>query len=99
MAAWRASGAPKKPEVVLCFKDAPYTIGDESELEQVAGVIKFRKETRKLGLELSFTSEDEFSEKIRDYFEKYLNDRYPVTPGKAGAVVAGGSVAVFESAA
>jgi formylglycine-generating enzyme required for sulfatase activity len=84
IAASRQSG---KPEVAICFNDAPYRPKDVAEWEQAGQVLKFREEIR--GLELAYDGADDFRDKIRDYLEKYLQAHYPVTPGKATTAVAG----------
>jgi hypothetical protein len=84
IAAWRESG---KPEVVMCFNDAPYRHKDVAELKQATQVMEFREEIR--GLELAYDGPDDFREKIRDYLEKYLKKHHPVTPGKVSPVIAG----------
>jgi formylglycine-generating enzyme required for sulfatase activity len=84
IAAWRKSG---KPEVVICFNDAPYRPRDVSESKQATRVLEFREEIR--GLELAYDGADDFRDKIRDYLEKYLKAQYPVTPGKVTAAIAG----------
>jgi formylglycine-generating enzyme required for sulfatase activity len=84
IAAWRQSG---KPEVVICFNDAPYRPKDVAESKQATRVLEFREEIR--GLELTYDGADDFRDKIRDYLEKYLKAHYPVTPGKATAAIAG----------
>lgn len=87
IAAARQSGKPVKPEVVICFNDAPYRAKDLAELKQATLVMKFREEIR--GLELAYDGADDFREKIRDYLEKYLIARHRLTLGKAKAAIAG----------
>ena len=82
--AWRKSG---KPEVVMCFNDAPYRPKGVAELKQAMQVLEFREEIR--GLELTYEGSDDFRDKIRDYLEKYLKAHYPVTPGKVPPAIAG----------
>jgi formylglycine-generating enzyme required for sulfatase activity len=84
IAAWRKS---RKPEVVVCFNDAPYRPKDVAESKQATRVLEIRGEIR--GLELTYDGADDFRDKIRDYLEKYLKAHYPVTPGKATAAIAG----------
>ena len=85
IAASRKSG---KPEVVICFNDAPYRLKDVAESKQATRVLEFREEIR--GLELAYEGADDFRDKIRDYLEKYLIARHPVTPpGKVTAAIAG----------
>ncbi|MBI1787779.1 MAG: NACHT domain-containing protein [Acidobacteria bacterium] len=84
--AWRQSG---KPEVVICFNDAPYRPKDVAESKQATRVLEFREEIRGRGLELAYDGADDFRDKIRDYLEKYLKAYYPVTPGKVTAAIAG----------
>jgi len=86
IAAWKKTG---KPEVVLCFNDAPYRHRDLAELKQAARVMEFREEMRGIGLELAYEGADDFRDKIRYYLEKYLKAHYPVTPGKAASAIAG----------
>jgi hypothetical protein len=86
IAAWRKSG---KPEVVICFNDAPYRLKDVAESEQATQVLKFRAEIRGGGLELAYDGADDFRDKIRDYLEKYLIAHHRVTPGKVTAAIAG----------
>jgi formylglycine-generating enzyme required for sulfatase activity len=87
----RAAIAPSrksgKPEVVICFNDAPYRPKDVAESKQATRVLEFREEIR--GLELAYEGADDFRDKIRDYLEKYLIARHPVTPGKVTAAIAG----------
>jgi hypothetical protein len=83
IAAWRKSG---KPEVVVCFNDAPYAYNLD-ELKQRMRVLEFREEIS--GLKLAYEGAADFREKIRDYLGKYLKDHYPVTPGKVSAASAG----------
>jgi formylglycine-generating enzyme required for sulfatase activity len=88
----RAIGASRqagKPEVVLCFNKAPYSLDDEAELEQITRVLKFRSEMRGRGLELGYDGADDFRDKIRDYLEKYLKAHHPVMPGKPAPAIAG----------
>ena len=77
--AFRESG---KPEVVLCFNDAPFRAKTVEESEQFTQVLKFRFSEEIRGLELAYEGADEFRDKIRDYLEKYLKAHHPVTPGK-----------------
>lgn len=87
IAASRQGGKPAKPEVVICFNDAPYRPKDVAESKQATRVLEFREEIR--GLELTYDGADDFREKIRDYLEKYLKAHHPVTPGKVTAAIAG----------
>jgi formylglycine-generating enzyme required for sulfatase activity len=82
--AWRLS---RKPEVVVCFNDAPYRPKDVAESKQATRVLEFRGEIP--GLELAYEGADDFRDKIRDYLEKYLKAHYPVMPGKAAPATAG----------
>src|SRR5271154_3396363 len=66
IAASRKSGKPPKPEVVICFNDAPVRPKESGQLPQV---LKFREEIR--GLELAYEGPTDFRDKIRDYLEKY----------------------------
>jgi len=84
IAAWSKSG---KPEVVICFNDAPYRPRDVAESKQATRVLEFREEIP--GRELAYEGADDFRDKIRDYLEKYLKAHYPVTPGKVTAAIAG----------
>jgi hypothetical protein len=84
IAAWRQSG---KPEVVVCFNDAPYRPKDVAESKQATRVMEFREEIR--GLELAYDGANDFRDKIRDYLEKYLKAYHPVVPGKATPAIAG----------
>src|ERR1017187_3546331 len=84
IAAWRKS---RKPEVVICFNDAPYRPKDVAESKQATRVLEFREQIP--GLELAYEGADDFRDKIRDYLEKYLKAHYPVTPGKVTAAIAG----------
>jgi formylglycine-generating enzyme required for sulfatase activity len=77
----------KKPEVVICFNDAPYRPRDVAESKQATRVLEFRDEIR--GLELAYDGPDDFRDKIRDYLEKYLQAHHPVTPGKVSPAIAG----------
>ena len=86
IAAWRQSG---KPEVVICFNDAPYRLKDVAEAEQAMRVLKFRDEMRPLGLELTYAGVTDFRVKIHDYLEKYLKTQHPVTPERTTAAIAG----------
>jgi len=81
IAASRKSG---RPEVVVCFNDAPVR---PKESEQVPQVLKFREEIR--GLELAYEGADDFRDKIRDYLEKYLKAHFSVTAGKVLPAMAG----------
>ena len=82
-----ASRESRKPEVVICFNDAPYRPKDVAESKQATRVLEFREQIP--GLELAYEGADDFRDKIRDYLEKYLKAHYPVTPGKATAAIAG----------
>jgi hypothetical protein len=82
-----ASRKSCKPEVVICFNDAPYRPKDVAESKQATRVMEFREELR--GLELAYEGADDFRDKIRDYLEKYLEAHHPVTPGKVTAAIAG----------
>jgi len=84
LAAFRKSG---KPEVVICFNDAPYRPKDAAESRQATRVLEFREEIR--GLELAYEGAHDFRDKILDYLDKYLKAHYPVTPGKVTAAIAG----------
>jgi formylglycine-generating enzyme required for sulfatase activity len=86
IAAWRKS---RKPEVVLCFNDAPYNAKNVADAKQALQVMEFREEMGGCGLELAYNGADDFREKIRDYLEKYLKDNYRVTPGNVTAAIAG----------
>ena len=76
-----------RPEVVICFNDAPYRPKDVAEWEQAGQVLKFRQEIP--GLELAYDGAIDFRDKIRDYLEKYLRAHHPVVPGKAAATLTG----------
>jgi formylglycine-generating enzyme required for sulfatase activity len=89
IAAWRKSGKPRKPEVVMCFNDAAYKPEGLEGLKQATRVMEFREEIRSLCLELAYEGADDFREKIRANLEKYLIAHHPVTPGKVTAAVAG----------
>ena len=65
-----------KPEVVICFNDAPFRLKD-ADPDQLARVKQFRQE--RLGLELSYDGPGDFKDKIRDYLEKYLIAHFPIT--------------------
>ena len=82
-----ASRKSRKPEVVICFNDAPYRPKDVAESKQATRVLEFREEIR--GLELVYDGADDFRDKIRDYLEKYLIAHHRVTPGKVLPVIAG----------
>jgi formylglycine-generating enzyme required for sulfatase activity len=84
IAAWRQSG---KPEVVICFNNAPYRPKDVAESKQATRVLEFREEIA--GLKLTYDGADDFREKIREYLEKYLRAHHPVVPGKAEPAIAG----------
>jgi formylglycine-generating enzyme required for sulfatase activity len=86
-AAIAASCKSGKPEVVVCFNDAPYRPRTVEESKQATRVIEFREKIR--GLELTYEGADEFRDKIRDYLEKYLKAHHPVRPGKTSSVPAG----------
>jgi formylglycine-generating enzyme required for sulfatase activity len=86
-AAIKAFQKSGKPEVVMCFNDAPYRPGGVIELEQAILVRKFREEIR--GLELTYEGADDFRDRIRDYLEKYLVAYCPVAPGRETATVPG----------
>jgi len=91
LAAWRAA---KKPEVVVCFNQAPYKPQDVKELQQAMQVMQFRDEIP--GLLMDYEGSDAFRDKIRDWLEKYLMERFPVTPGKAVSAVAGNPAVYIE---
>ena len=78
IAAWRKSG---KPEVVVCFNDAPFKPRTVDESEQVTQVLRFRFSDELRGLELAYDGPNDFRDKIRDYLGQYLKAHYPVTPG------------------
>jgi len=86
IAAWRKS---RKPEVVMCFNDAPYKPEGLGGLKQATRVMEFREEVRSFCLELAYEGADDFRDKIRDYLEKYLRAHHPVTPGRVTAAIAG----------
>lgn len=86
IAASRQSG---KPEVVICFNDAPYRPKTVEESEQATQVLKFRLSKEIRGLELAYEGPGDFCEKIRDYLEKYLIAHHRVTPGKVSPTIAG----------
>ncbi|MBM3739388.1 MAG: NACHT domain-containing protein, partial [Acidobacteria bacterium] len=69
-----------KPEVVVYFNEAPYTPRTVDELEQNAGVLKFRAGLK--GLTPTYTGPDDFKDKIREYFAKYLVANHPLNPGE-----------------
>jgi formylglycine-generating enzyme required for sulfatase activity len=87
IAASSQSGEPRKPEVVICFNDAPYRPKDVEASRQATRVLEFREENH--GLELAYEGAGDFRDKIRAYLEKYLNAYYPVAPGKAMAAIHG----------
>ncbi len=74
IASSRKSGKSGKPEVVVCFNDAPYSPRTVAESEQWTQVLKFRHGEEARGLELAYEGAADFREKIRDYLEKYLKD-------------------------
>lgn len=78
-----------KPEVVICFNDAPYRPKDVAESKQATRVLEFREEMRACSLELAYEGADDFRDKIRDWLEKYLRAHHPVMPGKAAAAIPG----------
>jgi formylglycine-generating enzyme required for sulfatase activity len=78
IASWRKSG---KPEVVVCFNDAPFKPRTVAESEQVTQVLRFRFSDELRGLELAYDGPNDFRDKIRDYLGQYLKAHYPVTPG------------------
>ena len=78
-AAVAASRKSEKPEVVVCFNDAPYRPKDIAESKQATRVLEFREEIREL--ELAYEGADDFRDKIRAYLELYLKAHYPLTPG------------------
>ncbi len=86
-AAIAAAREPGGPEVVMCFNDAPYKPKDVAESKQATRVLEFREEIR--GLDLGYDGAGDFRDKIRNYLAKFLKARYPVTPGKATAAIAG----------
>jgi len=88
IAAFRESG---KPEVVLCFNDAPYRPRTVDESKQITKVMEFRGSAEIRGLDLPYEGANDFREKIRDYLEKYLAAHHPVTLGKVSPAIAGDS--------
>ena len=82
-----ASRQSVKPEVVICFNDAPYRPKDVAESKQATRVLEFREEIR--GLELAYDGADDFRDQIRNYLEQYLKAHYPVMPGSATPPIAG----------
>ena len=62
IAAFRKSG---KPEVVLCFNDAPYRPRTVEESEQVTKVLKFRISDEIRGLDRPYEGADDFRDKIQ----------------------------------
>ncbi|HBY62028.1 MAG TPA: hypothetical protein DEH78_19585, partial [Solibacterales bacterium] len=84
IAGWRKG---KRPEVVVCFNQAPYNPKDIAESKQKTRVLEFREEIP--GLLLDYDGADDFQKKIRDYLEKYLIARHPPTSGKTAAPPAG----------
>jgi hypothetical protein len=92
VAAFRESG---KPEVVVCFNEAPYRPKDVAESKQATRVMEFREEIR--GLELAYDGANDFRDKIRDYLEKYLIAKHKVVPGKATPAIAGDPTRYIEA--
>jgi formylglycine-generating enzyme required for sulfatase activity len=84
IAAWKQA---QQPEVVVCFNQAPYRPKDVAESKQATRVLEFREEIP--GLHCDYDGADDFREKIRDYLEKYLIKRHPITPGKLITTAAG----------
>jgi hypothetical protein len=82
-----ASRKSAKPEVVVCFNEAPYRAKTVEDSKQATRVLEFRQELS--GLELVYEGVDDFREKIRDYLEKYLIAHHPVIPGRAPAPTIG----------
>ncbi len=83
----RTAIAAEKPEVVICFNDAPYRPKDVAEAKQTMQLLEFREEIR--GLELAYDGAADFREKIRDYLEKYMIAHHPLKPGTVSASVEG----------
>ena len=62
------------PRIMFYFCDQPIPIPDREELEQIAGVINFRKEIESLGLTWSYPSHLEFSERVRGGLLRAIRD-------------------------
>ncbi len=62
------------PRIMFYFCDQPIAIPDAAELEQLAGVIKFREELSKLGLTGAYPSHTDFAEYVRGGLLRAIRD-------------------------
>lgn len=74
---WRAYERRKQghlPRIMFYFCDQPIAIPDSAELEQLAGVVKFREELSKLGLTGAYPSHAEFADYVRGGLLRAIRD-------------------------
>lgn len=62
------------PRIMFYFCDQPIAIPDAGEIEQLAGVVKFRAELAKLGLTAGYPSHGEFAEYVRGGLLRAIRD-------------------------
>ncbi|HEY6989774.1 MAG TPA: hypothetical protein VH369_15375 [Bryobacteraceae bacterium] len=62
------------PRIMFYFCDQPIAIPDAAELEQLAGVVKFREELSKLGLTGAYPSHADFAEYVRGGLLRAIRD-------------------------
>jgi hypothetical protein len=78
-----------KPEVVICFNDAPFRPKDVAESRQATKVLEFREEISSQHLELAYEGAYDFPDKIRNHLEQYLKAHHPVRPERVTAAITG----------
>jgi hypothetical protein len=87
----------KKPEVWFYFRQASANLQTQEELDQKAGVLKFRSKMRGKGLFSEYTTPQNFEKKFREHLVMWINARskkdQPASGGRrsSGAGDAGGS--------
>ncbi|MFN7920408.1 MAG: NACHT domain-containing protein [Bryobacteraceae bacterium] len=86
IAAW---GKSKRPNVAMCFNDAPFKAKGAEAYEKAAQVERFRDEYGKLGLYITYEGADQFRDKIREWLEKYLIAKHPMAEGKKSTTIPG----------
>lgn len=69
----------KKPQVWFYFREANANLRTQDELNQKAGVLKFRKKLRGKGLFSEYTTLQSFEKKFREHLVTWLNTRVPKT--------------------
>ena len=70
---WRAT---ERPQIMVYFNEAPYTLRTAHEAEQCGRVLKFREEFPPEGLWWPYQGPDEFEALVRRHLSNFIRDRF-----------------------